>query len=234
MNVGTRLIADRFGRRAGRAGRAFSLIELIVVIGIMVIVLALAVPAFNKLLQGNNIKQSTNMLSAYVASARAAAQQQRRTVAVVLYEEGAGGYNGQTAVALAYDSTGALVFTPLPGRTPEYLPQGIKVATLSSATTMSEETTTGVCRAILFNASGQVTLQNGLTAVPAASAATAPWNFAGTAACASSPGVLIYDSTDYLNWIKSQSTPSAAAKATWLQAHGDLLIINSYTGGLIR
>ncbi len=287
--------------------RGFSLVELIVVIGIIVLILVLAMPAFNKMVQGSNLAQGNNMVSAYIAAARAAAMQQKRTVALIFYEEVANGgtaYTGQTAVIMAreialdtnYATNGVSYFGVLPGRTPEYLPQGIKVATLSDSATgtfRTADTTTagaGLCRAIVFNANGQLILRGGLALsdgvttttpfIPQAyvaatvyslnqmvtsggltylslqsantgnTVATSPtwwaqvtWNFnttvtagvvtAGTQST-SSPGVLLYDSTDYLNWLNSQASPTDATKATWLQQHGDLLIANTYSGGVIR
>jgi Tfp pilus assembly protein FimT len=310
----------------------FTLIELVVVMGIIVLVLALALPAFNKLMQGNNIKQATNMATAYITSGRAAALQQKRSVAVVFYEESA----GQTAVVLArevaVDATNGNVsyFEILPGRYAEYLPAGVKVATLNGAGTLQTEAvgaTAAGCRAIVFDPNGQVVMRNGLggssgigpstvaawaaaTAYTAAqtalyngtvytclvgntnqippqsptywspgaqpySAATAyaanmmctsggvtyislqsantgntpgtspafwaTWNFNATPAniatdlSFSTPGVLVYDGTDFSTWVNNQSpAPTAAAVSTWLQQHGDVLIVNIYTGNVVR
>ncbi len=164
--------------------RGFSLVELIVVIGIIVLILVLAMPAFNKLMQSSNLGQGNNMVSAYIAAARVAAMQQKCSVALVFYEEVANGgtaYTGQTALLMlreaaldqSYASTNTLsYFSVIPGQVVTYLPQGIKVAVLSDASRLTgayfqtadttANTGAGICRAIVFNANGQLVLRNGL------------------------------------------------------------------------
>jgi len=53
-----------------RTGRAFTLVELLTVLGIMIIVLAIAVPSMNALFNSGRIEAATNAINVAVASAR--------------------------------------------------------------------------------------------------------------------------------------------------------------------
>ena len=61
-----------------------------VVIAIIVVLVAVSIPAINAMTKGNDVAQSQNMLSALIANARAIAISQGRMAALVLYEEGSG------------------------------------------------------------------------------------------------------------------------------------------------
>src|SRR3954464_5655411 len=63
-------------------GRAFTLTELLVVIGIIVLMLALAVPLFNVFSGSRSVEGGQNMVSAMLqrARARALAMQERRGI----------------------------------------------------------------------------------------------------------------------------------------------------------
>ena len=164
--------------RRCRLAPAFSLVELLVVIGIIILVLALAGPAFKKISQGTNITQGQNMITAYLASARALALQRRCSTAVVFFEDAANNYGSQTAIAVVYEasvdtssSNAISYFAPVPGRPAEYLPGGVKVATLDATSTNSLNTEAimngstqapAKCRAIVFDSNGRMTVRHGL------------------------------------------------------------------------
>jgi prepilin-type N-terminal cleavage/methylation domain-containing protein len=75
-----RRIAGRAGRSAGRGG--FTLTELLVVIGVIVLMIAMAVPLFNVFSGSRSIEGGQNLVSAMLqrARARALAMQERRGV----------------------------------------------------------------------------------------------------------------------------------------------------------
>lgn len=67
-----------------RKFRRFSLVELLVVLGIMALLMTLGLPAFNELLQGDAAQRGARQLSTAMAQARSLAASQRRYVALLL------------------------------------------------------------------------------------------------------------------------------------------------------
>src|SRR3712207_1414993 len=63
--------ANRLPPTQRRRGRAFTLTELLVVIGLIVLVVTLAIPAFSVITGGRSIDAAENQVSALVARARA-------------------------------------------------------------------------------------------------------------------------------------------------------------------
>lgn len=219
--------------------RGFTLTELLTVIGIIVIILGVTLPSMNYLMKGNAQKQSINVVTAYIASARATAINSRQPVAIVFFEEAIGTDrwdNNQTAVQLLRGnaSAGHMVLSPIPGRDkPEYLPRGIRVATLASTGSVQEvgnDDATKPCRVILFDGSGQMMLINNLIASETNQGWAQSLNSGSAADRSSTPGIVLYDGREY------DSAVNDAGKdgATWLANNADLLIINAYTGNVIR
>lgn len=145
----------------------FTLIEMLVVIAIIVLVLTLAFPAINKLSKGNAQQQGTNLVSAYLASARATAMSLRRPVAIVFYEDPSNA--NQTAVVLAQGTKTVFLngqtvaqLDGIPGRPASYLPRGVKVAALTvvegkaNMTRDANSNTIAQSRVVLFDESGQL------------------------------------------------------------------------------
>ena len=275
--------SDRIERVAGMNPRrlamgvnpwkwAFTIIELLIVIAIIIILVSVSLPLVSKMMQNNSQTQAVNMVTAYIANARGEAIVRKRQVGVVFYEQTAAyasPFNkNQTAVMMAYEddnqlqkyptaySSGYTVFVALPGRMPEYLPTGVKVATLddNSGTLfrLAEETSTSRrTRVIVFDSTGQLVLRNGLAvanvtgAIGSAGMVTGDWAFilpnvpisgvtfaAGNASNAvSSPGVIIYDGRGF---DQAQVAGNDTNVANWLKANADILIVNAYTGNIIR
>lgn len=218
MGMKTGAERDTKGRIA-----AFTLIELLTVLGIMIVLLAVTVPAASSLMKGNNQKQAVNMASAFVMSARATAMSSKTPVAVVFFEDS--NNKNQTAVQLikqvSENAMGVASFDVIDGRKMEYLPRGIKVSVLQGNGTMTTETSTP-SRVILFNGSGQLVLRSGI------SGSYGDWNLTGVGGF-SSPAILVYDTVQYQGAVDRNENAS-----TWLQKNGDVLVINAYTGNVIR
>ncbi|MGN6369334.1 MAG: pilus assembly FimT family protein [Phycisphaerae bacterium] len=133
----------------------------------------------------------------------------------------------------------------------QYLPTGLMVATLNDDPTnsvmMAQNSTAPKTRVILFDADGQLTLRNGLVcnaaigtpgkypqmeldwklAQPGDSQATG-----STKIAASSPGFIVFDKAAYDTDAPSLSTDKD--RANWLQKNAQVIIVNTYTGGVIR
>jgi prepilin-type N-terminal cleavage/methylation domain-containing protein len=242
--------------------RAFTLIELLVVIAVMIILMAAMLPAIKSMTRNNNQKQAVNQITIMLAQARSVAISQRRQTGVVFFEETAANASpytpSQTAAQIFIedpDQTTTKYPTP---RDPDntffiqyaaktYLPVGVMVATLNDATAKQITTggsASGSCRAIMFDSNGQLVLRNGLARANLAGApGVAPrvygdWNFnsKGTSAssAASSPGLVIFGKKDYEAQGFTSTAASQTAAATWVQQHSDVIVVNAYTGQVIR
>jgi prepilin-type N-terminal cleavage/methylation domain-containing protein len=119
-----------------RAG--FSLVELLVVIGLVVVILALAMPAFNFITGSRSVDGATNLVSAFLGRARAEALDRGKVTGVLFYIDPATERRGMTLVTetnAKYTSAGAEVDNPnidvyldlLPDREPILLQTGIDV-----------------------------------------------------------------------------------------------------------
>jgi prepilin-type N-terminal cleavage/methylation domain-containing protein len=265
---------------------AFTLIELIVVISIIVILSAIAVPAIKNLTKSNDTSQAANLVRTMIAQARTIAISQHRVAGVVFFEETAANSlpvnAGQTAMQLFVedynqrrmlppDGTDAVDYrvSKAPNVFPinnqylvvvsfsserQYLPAGIKLATLSDDVASTKNINTGdnttvntnLARAVLFDASGQLITRGGLvtpdstTGTPGSyPRAYADWRFLNPvdavgipnySKSASSPGFFLYNKNDY----DAQSFVDDKARGDWLRQHADVIVVNGYTGTVIR
>src|SRR5665647_3820610 len=72
-------------RRPRAAG--FTIIELVVVIAIMIILMAVTMPAIKSLTRNNNQKQAVNLLTSLIANAHAMALQTHMPAGLIVYED---------------------------------------------------------------------------------------------------------------------------------------------------
>lgn len=233
--------------------RAFTLIELLVVITVMIILMAIMLPVIKSLTRNNNQKQAVNQLTSLIAHARSTAIQRHTPAGLVIYEDPV--VLGQSSTQLVIqsgtvtgtNSAGALVtlwqFDRAPGAGSQPLPKGITVGMLDdSATTAvrTESSTAGTkARVVLFNENGQLVLANGFTRNPAVTdAASAAWNLNATfntpSGGVSSPAVIVFNVNDMNAATDAGKITNANTRATWVQQNADILIVNAYTGNIIR
>jgi len=122
--------------------RAFTLFELLVVISIIILLAAIIVPAFGRIIESANYTGSVNTVTGALGQARALAIQNGRNTGVAFFfnldtevaslqvvelhgqQSGTIGYNG---------STPAMVFRPATGTVPIELPKGTVVYGMSFA-----------------------------------------------------------------------------------------------------
>ena len=88
---------SQIANRKSQMRQAFSLVELLVVISIIVIVLALALPAFNFITGSRSIDAALNQASAMISRARTEAVGQRQTIGIAHYVDAA---SGRVALAI--------------------------------------------------------------------------------------------------------------------------------------
>ena len=225
--------------------RAFTLIELITVITIIVILLGVMLPTISNLLRGNNQKQALNIISAYIASARATALNNKVPAGVIFYEDPAN-KNATAMVLVIQDQTvtNPAVINPVLGASItlkavspriDFVPVGIKVAALSNTQSFAlDSSVTAGARIVLFDASGQVSLRSLISG-----GANTAWNLDSptTASGVSSPAVVVFDSGQLNGDIQAKGLSGAAAVTEanqWLVRYADTVVINSYTGNVIR
>ncbi len=257
-----------------RLRRAFTLIELMVVVGIIVLLVAIMIPALKALTKGNDISQSTNLVRSMISSARTIAISQHRRAGVVFFEEtptySAPAHPGQTAMQIIIedflidqsmsDRSGTVTTFTDYSTTREYLPVGIKLATLggvSGTFNLADNSSTATqTRVILFDADGQLLLRSGLDSLcflgpvnsttpgsypyaqndwklGAVGLATIENQMASGNAPVSSPGFLLYSKTDFDAAGLNTSATTDPQRSTWLLSHADVVIINSNTGTVV-
>lgn len=121
----------------------FSLVELLVVIGLVVLIMALALPAFNFITGSRSVDGATNVVSAFVGRARAEALERGKVTGVLFYIDPATERRGMTLVTetnAKYDTAGGEVDNPyvdvyldlLPDREPILLPTGIDLQVIDN------------------------------------------------------------------------------------------------------
>ena len=244
--------------------RAFPLIELLVVIAVIVILAAITVPALRSLTKSNDTAQAANVVRSYIAAARSAAVNGHRMAGVVFFEESADYSRpvnaNQTAMQLFVEDYNQAQYTPNNttvfikySSDRQYLPGNVRLAALSDlnngSVATAENNTSNIARAIIFDANGQlITIDRLATPSPGAGGANqgqypeayGDWKFltpngatpAGPAGIASSsPGFFLYSKADY----DAQTAGySDAQRFVWIRQHADVVIVNAYTGNVIR
>jgi type II secretory pathway pseudopilin PulG len=115
----------RFPRHpAARMRSAFTLMELMVVIGIMVLMLALAVPTFNVMTGSRSIENAQNAIAATLAQARLSAVRSQAPRGVCFYRDPA---TDRIAMALVSYDTGNTGIEVVPETDAQFLPKGVDV-----------------------------------------------------------------------------------------------------------
>ena len=169
---------------------------------------------------------------------------------------------GQTAMQLIVEDTNLTGSTAngtifvYYSRERQYLPTGIRVAALNDdpgKQVMTGDNTAGTSRVVVFDANGQMILRNGIHhpnpgSRPAPGSDPYPYaygdwlpncvNVGDPDNCGvSSPAVLVFSMNDFKDYVNNNTHTGAQLdidKANWVQQHSDVLIVNAYTGNLIR
>jgi len=247
-----------------RGRPAFTLVELLVVIGVIVVLTSMMLPAIKGLSQDNSRKQAANQIRAYFARARSIAISQHRQAGVVFFDEtpqyAAPVHGGQTAIQLIVEDFNQAQYNPIAGNTVfvefsparDYLPGNVRLAVLNDdpargVTTGDEASaSTGSSRAVLFDASGAMIARHGI-ARPDLGAAHTPgqypytrgdWQLTKPRSAASlgvsSPGVILYDYSEYLAQNIPADHSGDGARNNWIKQHADVILVNTNTGAILE
>jgi hypothetical protein len=103
----------------------------------------------------------------------------------------------------------------------------------------------GQSRVVLFNSKGQMIWRNGIARpdLGSGAAGTYPraygdWKLTtkrgDPADGVSSPALVVFSKADYGEYVKGIGTPTEQQKSTWIQQNADVLVVNSYTGNIVR
>jgi type IV fimbrial biogenesis protein FimT len=96
--------------KAGNLSRGFTIIELMVTLGVVAILIAVAVPSFSSMVKGNRLSTQVNMVMADIHLARS--ESVKRGVRVIMCRSASPNITTPTCGGTAQDwSTGYLVFT---------------------------------------------------------------------------------------------------------------------------
>lgn len=227
-------------RGVGGARRAFTLVELLIVIGLIVLLMAVAVPVFRTLTGSRSVEQGTNVLSSLLAQTRNQAilnhesrglcfyysQDLDRYVAeMVWYDDPTGNPNRIDVV----DGGDVYPLPPGIGVSTGYSPTVRLYSVPITVTGMNTYYGTGVLNlppVIMFNSEGQLSPANYWTA--------AGGNLTGKvgAAIPSLPTpaqyvLQLFDREPFEN-------AAPANRGTWLDENATPLIVNRYNGTLIK
>lgn len=123
--------------------RAFSLFELLVVVGIIIVLLGIIAPSVAELVKSNNYSSAVNQLSGTLEAARQRAiASGRQTAVAVLFDVGTrqssllileeASNRGDLAQEASPEGQDATVFVPAKSATPVLLPEGVMVFGLSA------------------------------------------------------------------------------------------------------
>lgn len=243
-------------------GRGFTLIELLAVIGIIILLVGLSIPAIKSLSKSNDNSQAVNLVRSMITNARSIAISQHRPAGVVFFEE-TPTYSmpvngGQTAMQIFVENYGqtnsaaGITEYTYYSSTRQYLPAGIRLAALTDIAAASVETgdatSSRPARAILFDANGELVLRGGLgTAmatgpVPATGKypqAYGDWGFVNRSSGLLWSGAAgnAYSSPGFFLYNKAEfdaQPTDPLVRAAWLKKNAGVVIVNGNTGGVLR
>lgn len=238
--------------------RAFTLVELLVVLGIMVLLMAITIAPIKSMSRNNSQKQAVNQLTALIAHARSTALQRGRVYGVVFFEDTTKG-QAQTSAQFIREDPNQAQYAPTINKIfiedsseRQHFPRGVRLAAISD--NPARQLVTGDAtaaearsRVVLFDSKGQLILHSGIAAPTTAN--YADWKLAAPADYdtdpstgesipslkgQSTPGFVVFNKTEYDSKGFTNSTTDQDAAASWLKQNGDLVVINAYTGNVIR
>lgn len=254
-------MTDLFTKPTSRRERGFTLTELLVVISIIVLVMALAVPLFNAFRGGRSVEGAENIVSAMLQRTRARAISLNERRGLFCYADAVNG-NTSMVVVRVFDAIPPAGVTPTPppnvrtyievdpgADAPQPLPVGVGAAfvvgynTKASASTRTGYSKTGL---IVFDAYGRIEPLEKYSIIPTYSPVLIDQYMKFTSGLLpnDSPaqyGIMLYDKGSFVDFFNSNA-PGAGAddlnfgdeQVKWLDQNGLSLIVNRFNGTIFR
>ena len=146
--------ASSYSSKCLPARRGFTLVELLVVVAILVLIIALAVPAFNAISGNRSIDSAQNQLAAVIGRARQEAIGQEDYRGVIFFQDP---NTGRACVSQVYFPVpGSSTLDLTPNRDELLLPTGVSFRMIETASTSSTNNQNfSACNVILFNGRGE-------------------------------------------------------------------------------
>ena len=224
--------------------RAFTLNELLVVMAIIVIVLALAVPAFNAITNSRSVEAAENQISSYLAVVRSEAVGLQQPRGAILFVDA--GSDRLTIAQIYFPATSALphpIIELFPGRDEAVMPKGVGLRAIPNGSAAATSTMNNWPRyaVIMFDGEGRLMPEqfrlanatNLATRVNTPPGGTNPDRVPVSTLLSADPlrvthiGFQLFD--------KSAHAEQPAANAnTWLQDNAFPYIVNRYNGTLLK
>ena len=216
--------------------RAFTLTELLVVIGIIVLVLAFAVPMFNIMSGERSIEGGQNVLSAMLqrARSRAIAVQERR--GVLFFEEPATGNHTAALVKLVIiGGTPNVVELDTDADDVQTLPKGVGTTGISLSMLLRYQP----YGLVVFDGLGRTEIVNyTLKKDPAQLELTRRFSLSGSGSVpvVSVNAIGLYDKAGFPkeDTASAQSLELSTNQIDWLDKNMTIVVMNRYNGTLIR
>ena len=129
-----------------RSDRAFTIVELLVVMAIIGIIAAMALPALNSMITGQQASAARNLIRTALAQAQAHAAKSQKYAGIRFQFDKEGWRTGQQYLVLiekAPEGNGASEYWAIPNARPIALPKGVGVISLDHAADVTLDDNTG-------------------------------------------------------------------------------------------
>lgn len=217
--------------------QAFTLNELLIVIALMVIIMGLAVPAFNAISGSRSIESAENQISAFLAAVRSEAIGLQEPRGVLMFEDSSSGR--VVLIQVFYPPNSKPNIDLFVGRDEMVLPGGVGLRGIPNQTQVVGGVTTVTAYSqwpnwtlVMFDGSGHVMLDT-ITIPSASNLATR----VGTPAPSkltplptnllSNLGFILFDRAEF-------NAQPAANQTKWLADNATPFALNRYNGSLLR
>ena len=227
--------------------RAFTLIELMIVVGLIALALTIALPTMVSAVRAGADKQTENIVASYCSAAQVLAAREGK-YACVHHQVGTGSFAGGCYIAIFLRDPTTGLFRLAPGFDIQRLPGGMCLGEVSTATVSGSayiETAVSnpdqfTCFSVVFSPSGKVVTgveggnvkfdQNDPTFVADPNTQVWSWTVAGGAA--GEAGASAMTLFEYAQYMARPTGTGTGTRVAYINENGAFLPVNVHTGQL--